>query len=180
LGCCTAFKSIMIPLIIPVPATYGHDGWINNLADALGCRKFIRTALQVYRRHSTNTSNHITTRINLISPFDLLKVRIKDWIKSEGSKGGAAVACETRIMQLEILRCRIVDSESYLREKCDLQSSAARARAEIDRAIAANTVRLDFQRRGALRRVIGATIFYINGGYREFEGWKSFAKDLLR
>jgi glycosyltransferase involved in cell wall biosynthesis len=52
LGCCIAFRSSMKPLIIPVPwRNFGHDGWTNSLARALGRRLYIQDTLQIYRRH---------------------------------------------------------------------------------------------------------------------------------
>jgi len=177
LGCCIAFRSVMRPLILPLPSDiYGHDRWINNLGNALECRKFIQDVLQLYRRHSANTSESIATRIARVSRWDLFK----EQLKSKSFRSDPAAACESRIDQLEILKRRIVDNRVYLIEGCGLITPFTRAISNIDKVVGANRARLYLQNKGLLRRLIGATVFYFRGGYREFEGWKSFAKDLLR
>jgi glycosyltransferase involved in cell wall biosynthesis len=177
LGCCMAFRSAMRPLIFPVPShIHGHDGWINALGVVLECRKFIKDILQVYRRHSTNTSEWVTTRTKRVSRWDLIKEQVR-W---RNFKANTAAASESRILKLQVLQQRLVENEMYLRKMFGSNARFEHAITKIERGLVANVSRLELQKQGVIHRAIGATEFYLRGNYREFEGWKSYAKDLLR
>jgi glycosyltransferase involved in cell wall biosynthesis len=177
LGCCMAFRSAMKSLIFPVPSNiHGHDGWINALGIALECRKFIKDILQVYRRHSTNTSECVSTRTKRVSRWGLFKEQLR-WTNF---KNNTVAASERRILKLQVLQQRLVENETYLRKMFGSNARFEHAITKIERDLVMNFSRLEFQKQAFIRRVIGATDFYLRGNYREFEGWKSYAKDCLK
>ena len=177
LGCCMAFRSLMKPLIIPVPwPRFGHDGWINTLARALGRRLFIEDTLQIYRRHSSNTSHHITMTTERLSRWELLKGQLsRKYLKKDPRE-----ASEGRIAQLRALRERILSNENYLKNLNVLDSELSCAIEEIERRVEANLTRQFIQVQRPIRRLSLATAFYLRGGYTDFEGIKSLARDLVR
>ena len=75
IGCCMAFDSELIKLILPIPNDIEmHDQWIGIIAEKKGKSIFITDKLIKYRRHNNNASqlkHHslflmITNRIRLI------------------------------------------------------------------------------------------------------------------
>jgi len=177
LGCCMAFRSLMKPLIIPIPwPNFGRDGWINTLAMALGRRLFIEVTLQIYRRHSSNTTHHITMTTERLSRWELLKGQLS----RKSLKKDPREASEGRIAQLRVLWERILSNENYLKNVNVLDSEFSCAIEEIERRVESNLTRQFIQDQRPIRRLSLATSFYLRGGYTDFEGVKSLARDLVR
>jgi len=175
-GCCIAFRSELKSLIIPIPYTvHGHDGWINTLGNALQLRRFLPQVLQVYRRHASNTSDWVTTRAAAASKWKLLREQLRWSVLKRDPQEASA----TRLEQLSVLKNRLKTHEAYLVEGLALRVEFNRAIRRIQQEQRANELRLEIQQRLFLGRLFSAFKFYLVGGYRKFEGWKSFARDIL-
>ncbi|MDA3875627.1 MAG: glycosyltransferase family 2 protein [Halothiobacillus sp.] len=177
LGCCIAFRSQLKALVMPIPlAIGGHDGWINTLGVTLQSRIFSPEILQYYRRHTTNTSEWLTTRTSRASRWKLFRQQI-----SLGNlRSDPTVACDRRLAQLHALKDRLKAFTNYLEEALPSPNLLNQALAEIDSACIANERRKTLQSHRFGRRLSMALSFYRTGGYQNFEGFKSFAKDVLR
>jgi len=177
LGCCMAFRSELKPLVLPVPyQNHGHDGWINTLGNALNCRYFVPAILQLYRRHGANTSGWHTTSTSPASKWGLFSEQIK-W---ENIKVDPCAASAKRLEQLNVLIDRLSAHKDYLQKtfpnKIDLDEVISR----IEQERGANELRRSLQQRTFGGRLTGALKFYYAGGYRQFSGWKSLVRDVIR
>lgn len=57
LGCCIAFKKVMLSKLLPFPKNIPmHDMWIGSVAEMFYKPKFIDDRLMIYRRHSSNAT----------------------------------------------------------------------------------------------------------------------------
>lgn len=177
LGCCIAFRSELKPLIMPVPyQSHGHDGWINTLGKALNCRYFVSDILQLYRRHESNTSGWYTTSTSPASKWGLFSEQIR-W---ENIKVDPSVASAKRLEQLNILIDRLSVHTDYLQKVFPNEIDLHEVISRIEQGRDANELRLLLQQRTFGGRLIGALKFYNSGGYRQFSGWKSLVRDIIR
>lgn len=175
LGCCIAFRSDLKPLILPIPHNlHGHDGWINTLANALGCRRFLPEVLQYYRRHGENTSEFVTTSTKPVRRWHLLK----DKMKWDNLRCDPRAASERRLEQIIALRDRLLACEINVRSM--FPHGYVKAISEIERILRIYEARYVLQKRPGFSRLAGAFRFYVLGGYRQFEGWKSLLRDIVR
>ena len=102
-GCCMAFRSEFKALALPIPhEIYSHDGWINVLANRLGCRHSIPDVLQFYRRHGNNASQSVTTSKRRAAGWRLLLERIRTRREID-----PIAAYEIRYNQLTTLKSRL-------------------------------------------------------------------------
>jgi len=176
LGCCIAFHSKLMPLIIPVPyPIHGHDGWINTLGNVLQCRVFVPEVLQFYRRHDCNTSSQRFTSTQRISRFDVFI----DMIAMKNIRVSPEEASLRRLKQIDILVDRIILHRVYIEKCLGLNERYTIVLSELKQ------VKVDYQSRYAIQRlpylprlIIGMK-FYLEGGYKRFEGVKSFIRDVL-
>ena len=61
-GCCMALRREFLDVVLPMPdREYAHDVWINDIANAIGCRHVFSEPLLLYRRHGSNMSDHISS-----------------------------------------------------------------------------------------------------------------------
>lgn len=177
LGCCIAFKSELKPLLFPIPShIHGHDGWINTLGNALKCRRFVPTVLQSYRRHDTNTSSSPTTSTRSATRYHMLKEKLK-WSNIRRNPSSATVR---RLEQINGLATRLKAHAVYLQRSLPEKSSLAEAISKLEQEKNANELRLSLQQRPLKSRLFKSLGFYLSGGYRQFEGWKSLARDILQ
>lgn len=79
-GCCTSFKRLLYEAACDPPLGSAHDDWVHNLAYVCGKRYIIKEPLQLFRRHSNNTTSSAINsleekKINRISnAYDCRKV----------------------------------------------------------------------------------------------------------
>lgn len=177
LGCCIAFKSELKPLLFPIPShIHGHDGWINTLGNTLQCRRFVPAVLQSYRRHDANTSSSPTTRTSPATRYHMLKEKLK-WCNIKRDPSSATVL---RLEQINVVATRLETHANYLQCSLPKTASFANAISNLDQEKNANELRLTLQQMPLLWRLIKSLGFYLSGGYRQFEGWKSLARDILQ
>jgi glycosyltransferase involved in cell wall biosynthesis len=56
-GCCTVIDFRLLKFFIPFPTGYSYDEWIHFVGREFAGRDVLKLPLQMYRRHSSNTSN---------------------------------------------------------------------------------------------------------------------------
>mgnify|MGYP001544540399 CR=1 FL=1 len=176
-GCCMSFRAQLKPVLLPVPNnTHGHDSWINKLGQILGVRAFLPDVLQYYRRHATNSSESVTNSTRRATRWGVEKAKIS----RESRRIDPVIATNRRLVQRRVLKDRLESHANYLSTLLASDAVLLEAVIQLDVQIKANEARETIQKQRLWKRVFLAMHFYQSGGYRQFEGWKSLAKDVLR
>ncbi|MDB5883922.1 MAG: hypothetical protein JWR74_93 [Polaromonas sp.] len=177
LGCCIAFRSELKPLVFPIPyELHGHDGWINTLGNALGCRHFFPEVLQLYRRHGKNTSEWVTTSTSPARRRHLFKEKIR-W---SNIKRDPRMASAQRLEKINVLNDRLLVCKSYLQAILPHEIYLDKIMLKIENERCGNEARQLLQQQPFGTRLFSAIGYYFSGGYRQFEGWKSLVRDIAR
>ena len=176
-GCCSAYRSNILLALLPIPAaTHSHDGWLHLLGLSFTCREVTTQCLQYYRRHGQNTSGYITSSTSPASPLKLLR----NTLASKNLRQNPVQACEKRLLQLRVFRERIEANSTFLLSNLPFPSALEKTLSRIDMLMRANETRKAILVKRLPSRLVTALHFYRTGGYQNFEGFKSFAKDVLR
>jgi glycosyltransferase involved in cell wall biosynthesis len=78
-GCCMALRKDFLKTIVPIQSQIKeHDRWIAYLAEINGSKLIIEEKLQLFRRHSSNTSNSVTSQINKTKVWAKIISKIKN------------------------------------------------------------------------------------------------------
>jgi glycosyltransferase involved in cell wall biosynthesis len=172
LGCATAFRSSLRPLLSPVPPLdYGHDSWIHDFADILGARHVLRRVLQFYRRHGENASNWAFNGEERASPLVVMRPSAGRNLTSEYAK---------RRRALSTMRERVCALGPEAFAGLGLPRSYEEVLETLERAIRAVDRRSQIFERDWLGRKLLALQLLCGGDYRHFLGWRSLGKDLIR
>ena len=162
MGCCTAFRSDLLRLLLPIPSTQrAHDNWLVQMSDLLELTLRLEQPLQFYRRHGGNASDFFVNRLQVPGFRRRLRERFEDLVRRLCSPGG-------------------LDDERqfFLAAAERLQGSRAGAiavagTASVDAALAVAATRAThLQRRHAIRalprarRAAPAWRLWRDGGYR--------------
>jgi hypothetical protein len=174
IGCCTSFIGPLKDLLLPVCDVYGKDWWLHDLVRVFGKVTFLKPALQMYRRHESNTSNDITAKLSRVTRIDLYRTR---------SNADSVVACNQRLHKLELVRGRIAElATAGVGVRTGLAASPADLRVSfrnIDRETQALERRVKALTLGRAERAFRVVLNYMKGDYRYFSGVKSLFKDLM-
>jgi glycosyltransferase involved in cell wall biosynthesis len=170
-GCCTSLRREWLDIVLPIPrAMSAHDSWINRMAIAMQARLLYEKPLQLYRRHGGNASNWIASNITAVSQIDAirthgLKSAMRGWKKE----------VETIDLCIERIRQRAAALESM-----NLVPSARDAIKAFEKRKSALERRAQIVSSPPWRRPAALVSFWLSGGYRNFAGWKSALKDMVR
>jgi glycosyltransferase involved in cell wall biosynthesis len=171
-GCCSAFRKILVPLIVPIPSDrFVHDTWLHAIANRLDVRLVIPEALQSYRRHERNASQWLGSSTNKLGPLDLVRAYNME---------SPRLSCEKRLLRLEALAARMEQVGPGMLEPIGLGKRVHGALQSIEFERDATVARLRVLRMPRLLRWLPALLLYFRGQYRPFSGWKSLARDILR
>lgn len=173
-GCATALRAQFRDIVLPIPKYLrGHDAWINKLAIFSETRMIIRDPLQLYRRHFCNVSNSIANKKYLIPAFAVLSIinqyRLKD-CREEWQRD--IKINSSYIERLLILRSKNMSPFSL--EKINRSINNLR---KINTAVEIRIALLGFNRFQRFKKIVK---LWMNGFYKQFQGHKSAAKDILR
>lgn len=176
-GCCSAYRQRILPILLPIPAaTHSHDQWLHLLGSSFACREVTTQCLQYYRRHGNNTTGYITSSTLPATPFKLLR----QTLTSKNLRQNPVQACEKRLLQLSVFRERLEANSTFLLSNLPFPSALKKTLSRIDMLMRANETRKAILMKPLSTRLVTALRFYRTGGYQNFEGFKSFAKDVLR
>lgn len=170
-GCGTLVRRKFLQVALPIPPEVktGHDQWLHALAYWLGVRTIVPRVLQVYRRHSSNTSQPLTATLKPISWLD-------DFRLHANADVAAAYLRESEILQAIDDRIQTTQASGAIEldaaAKCRLQRLRNERKALSRRA--------EVLRKNRWARVWSAFANYARGDYNSFRGWKSLARDLIR
>ena len=170
-GCCTTIKRVLLEVALPFPNQLeAHDTWINGVAELIGGRLVLRRPLQLYRRHESNTSDHITSSRRRLSKLSLIR------------KYGMRDAREGWRKEIQSKRDYIDRLEEYkgtidsLGRSENASWSIKKLRKDVDAFLS----RLEIVSIPRWRRAPAVIKNWLVGNYSAFAGWKSAMKDVVR
>jgi glycosyltransferase involved in cell wall biosynthesis len=177
-GCCSAHRREWLDVALPIPAEQPyHDWWLIVLAHQLGVSRILDEPLQLYRRHESNASAHPYYQDRPLS----LRDRVRGELRSLSGRR-RRVLREFWAMDVaghDDMARRIEDRLPFLAQL----GLEQQARETLDRLKARNRVaraRLAAVTSPWHRRAKQIWSLWRSGGYAEFSGWKSAAKDLVQ
>lgn len=167
MGALTAMRRDFLSCALPVPeGIVGHDMWLHSLAKHLNARLVLDQPLQLIRRHSSNTSNWIASSTRKIGWFDVLLSQIKT-MPATGYEDRLRINKSSLERLLQIPDDDRRFSQNAINSSMDYLVSERRALKH------RNTIRhVSFIKRKAM-----SVQLLLAGGYRFFNGYKSFLRD---
>lgn len=169
-GTLTALRRDLLKFALPVPdRMQGHDVWLHNIARLLDSRCVVKKNLQLIVRHDENTSNWVGSSIKKITKWDLWRSEFRTipatnysdrLLINECSQARLQYISKTAVgypIEKILLALRLLHSEQ----------EALRYR---ERLVKSNW----------LKRKVMSIRFFLSGGYRHFNGMRSFLRDLAR
>jgi len=169
-GALTAIRSSFLPYIIPIPlGIIGHDRWIHNLARLVKTRIVIDQALQLIRRHSSNTSTWVASSVHRISWWDVLRSQLET---------PAANGYLERLRMNEASQTRLRNTTN----NDDLFSTEVISEAinYLIREQKALLARESLLGQKSFNRKVLSVQLLLRNDYRFFDGYKSFFRDIAR
>lgn len=175
-GCCMAIRGDLRPFFLPFPVhLLPHDTWIHFLTLALGRRFFIHEVLIRFRRHSSNTSQSPIVSTEPVSAYRMLREKLR-W---RSLRRPAQAASAQRIEINREVRKRLAERGDALPLTPGNCQELEAALFMLDRQHALFKARAELQAKPFFYRFAAATGFLLAGRYKEFEGWKSWIRDIL-
>ena len=172
IGCGSAFRSRLRTLILPIPAlAYGHDKWLHDVAHVIGSRHVLEQSLQLYRRHGSNASTWAFDGTKCATWQDMVKPTVGMDLRPAYQKHRKA---------LNLIESRLITLGSETYAELGAPRSFFEVLSDLKKTQCALTRRITLLESGFLKRKIIAIGMWLRGDYRNFLGWRSFAKDLLR
>lgn len=167
-GACTALRRALLTVLLPFPSPgIPYDHWTNHMPFVLGVRRLIEEPLQMYRRHA----NNMTASLLADDKADLSKL-------INSSSADARPSYLEKIVEIDLERARLVERAAEL-EAIGLGEAAARALRTLDDKQRDYEARIHALDQGKFVRPFVVAQHLAQGRYRDFQGWKSAAKDLL-
>lgn len=164
-GCCMALRRPLLDLATPFPERFfAHDNWINHLAASLGVRSLISEPLQLYRRHDQNASNWVLSSPAGVSQFSRARA---------AELGSAAAGWKDKIERYHMTLERLLSRPNVLGPHDDAVQNLRFRIENLD-------ARLTLCAKSRVVRWYHVLALWLGGGYTDFAGWKSVAKDLIR
>jgi glycosyltransferase involved in cell wall biosynthesis len=175
IGCASAIRRAWLDICLPFPRNLSaeHSLWIVGFADLVGVHEVYDNTLQYYRRHENNFSNYFLFRgrISLWQRFFL------DWNQYglNDARPGWRRDSETFLQYQDRLNERAAALGTL-----GLQEARLAALEKLALRRHALDARIALLSTPRYRRPLDVASFLRAGGYRQFGGWKSAVKDLVR
>ena len=170
-GCGMAIRKSLLPILLPIPTPlFTHDGWLGDVAQSIRGSLLVEKPLMYYRRHEENASGWLVSQARRLSPIDAFKIHgFKDSRRGWSDQRGRLREIEMRLIERELDVLRIITQE-------EMQQAIIRLRCQQDGL----SKRIQLVTRARVMRFVPVVIMWMKGGYRQFAGWKSMLKDLVR
>ncbi len=169
-GALTAMRAEFFSYALPIPTgVVGHDVWLHNIARHLDARLVLDQLLQTIRRHSSNTSHWIASSIHRIGRFEVI---LSQWRTSVAS------GYEDRILinKSSFERLMLISGQGSM----FFQDAIDRSLTYLTSERRALMYRSGIPGAAPLKRKIMSIHLLLHGGYRFFNGYKSFLRDMFR
>ena len=175
-GMATAIRGSFLKLCLPVPneVNVSHDSWLHECARVIGKKMVMREVLALYRRHPSNTTAIGNLNVDFVTTPSHFKGGARASMKLMKTK--TALGLSGGILLLQWLQ----------RNKVTLIDRGYTTSAQIEDTIDVLVRKSDITFRRThiwklprWKRVLPVINLYCTGGYAQFSGLKSAAKDLL-
>jgi glycosyltransferase involved in cell wall biosynthesis len=167
LGCCTAFRSELIPIICPIEReSLGYDWFICNIGLATDKKRLLAEPLFLFRRHQTNTSTALSNEKSLAARVNYFRKNIFV---------DRSQAYYDTINSFDLMKRRFQESQRYLGKPDEMTQIIGR----IENRKKLYQKRLGFLKKGFFNRMRGSLTYYFNGHYSHFSGLRSCIRDIL-
>ena len=168
-GCCMGFRKSFLNYSLPIPQEFiAHDVWLNHVGLLLGSRVVCDEVTMYYRRHSSNSSNHISSNFyKLNTLYELFYI----WKRKKKKNVYQSSIDQLKILlkhfeKLYFCNPKLFSDYDDILEKIKLQLAEA-----IDRNYRINQKFL-------LRFRLSIKAYY-EGKYITYSGLKSLIKDIF-
>ena len=169
-GALTSFNKRLIKYFLPFPKNLvGHDGFMHFVSENLGTRLVINNKLQMIRRHKNNTSDWVASSLKRINKFDVFKKqffskRIKNY--------------NDRLEQVK----RMIDIINKLKFENHVFAieTLSKSLDSLKKEKNALKKRNLLEKKNFFEKKLIAFELLIKNQYKYFNGFWSFARDLLR
>lgn len=170
-GCCMTVRKPLLELALPIPPAFeAHDQWLALVARRCGVKRVLASTLQLYRRHSSTTSDWLPTRPEPARRRD----RVAETLAEDPS-----VFLGAREAQLAALAARIEERRDAVAEMLGEEGDLEALLRDVGREVEAVQRRHSVRGQHGLRRLMAAVAMLLSGGYRYFSGLRSFVRDVL-
>lgn len=169
-GCATAMDRRWLDVVMPVPEGIAYDTWIVKPAHHLGLVHVIDEPLQRYRRHASNASDDITSRATRVSRIDGVRAY---------NKRVALDAWRAENRDNALILERLEENAAVLKA-AGWDRGLSPAVAMLQLRTAGLNARLRIMERDRRSRAPHVLSILSRGGYKQFQGWRSAARDLVR
>lgn len=162
------FASISFPT--PDQLLFGHDTWIYRIGDYFDSVYVLRNPMSYYRRHEKNVSQSLASSIRQLSTIDSFK--------AHGLRP-ANKGWQEEMHRLNFIEIHLTEQEVAFRNKFgDVKYENAIKRIKFERSNLAYRLRIASKPR--IFRASDVLSMLLKGKYKQFAGWKSAIKDLIR
>jgi len=175
-GMATAIRGSFLKLCLPVPneVDLSHDSWLHQCAYAVGGKVVMREVLALYRRHPSNTTATGNLNVDFVTTPSHFKGGARASMKLMKTKTALGLSGEKLLLQwVQRNKVTIVDrgytTPTRIEDAID----------DLNRKTEITNHRTDILKLARWKRLFPVINFYCTGGYSQFSGWKSAAKDLL-
>lgn len=173
-GMATAVRADFLKLCLPVPLqAFTHDAWLHACASMVSARSVMPKVLALYRRHDANASSDLLInqqkkleRADLVVDRKLIKTSIKSYEKPLDRN----IALKNWLQ----VQADYLIAGGYVSR--DMLQSAEQA---LDQEIYSLSARVNILNAAKWRKPLLAVKFYLAGGYKKFNGFKSLIKDIF-
>ncbi|WP_348678600.1 glycosyltransferase family 2 protein [Alcanivorax profundi] len=170
-GCCTSVRKRFFELVSPFPDDFpGHDTWLNKLAIYMGGREIVEQPLQKYRRHDDNASATVVSDSGGGGFFHALR---------KYGTSDSRDQWNIEIGYLKLYRERLIEVAKLGDINTDLGVVNGSVW-HIEKRAELLGKRIKLVGRNRFLRFLHVSLFWLQGGYRYSQGWKSAAKDMIR
>ncbi len=170
-GCGMAFRRAVLDIVLPIPdRLMGHDNWTGRVINSISAGMTIRQPLQYYRRHKNNTSDWLVSRPQGANRLKAIRA--------------AGLTSAVDGWRDERERCRLTRERLIARaealSRIGMEGRLDVALADLDRRMINIDHRIATVSRPRAIRPPFILALLASGGYRQFAGWFSAFKDLIR
>lgn len=175
-GMATAIRGSFLKLCLPVPneVNVSHDSWLHECARVVSRKVVMREVLALYRRHPSNTTATGNLNVDFVTTPSHFKGGARASMKLMKTKTTLGLSGGMLLLQwLQRNKVTLID-RGY--------TTPARIEDTIDVLVRKSDItnrRTHIWKLPRWKRVLPVINLYRTGGYAQFSGLKSAAKDLL-
>ena len=172
-GCCSAVRRRLLEAVLPIPPGFGgHDTWLARFADGVGRKRVLPQALQLYRRHNGNASQHFANRTRQARAYHKYLARLHR-VREQGDG-----EFSTAMAKLEMVKGRALE---WLGRETDpaLRDELGRFVQELEAAQDCLAHRMEIRKLDRLHRLIQGARLLRAGGYGTASGLVSYLRDMV-